>query len=240
MNMKTLSETWFTDGYIDFELKKYTLLAYLQEVNRCFNETKLYPQLSDVVFHYNNLISFRNNKQFLQEHFPKKLSGVQLERLQLIYQSMIEDDELMETIESIIHYAIPKMEYSIQTATEIYEAVEDQISIEPVGIVPLDVTEGYLLFQTEKQKETQAYYYRLGIFHKHNERYRSLKTQWIHAWKKSLFTTYEQFKLELVKLRPQMPNPAVYAISCPLKFPMQETLLPVAKRSFVRYLNHAA
>jgi len=27
--MKTLSETWFAEGYIDFELKKYTLLAYL-------------------------------------------------------------------------------------------------------------------------------------------------------------------------------------------------------------------
>jgi hypothetical protein len=35
--MKTLSETWFADGYIDFELKKYTLLAYLQEINRSAN-----------------------------------------------------------------------------------------------------------------------------------------------------------------------------------------------------------
>ena len=52
--MKTLSETWFADGYIDFELKKYTLLAYLQEVNKYFNEHKLYPQLADVIFHYNN------------------------------------------------------------------------------------------------------------------------------------------------------------------------------------------
>ena len=32
--MKTLSETWFAEGRIDFELKKYTLLAYLQEVNK--------------------------------------------------------------------------------------------------------------------------------------------------------------------------------------------------------------
>ena len=39
--MKTLSETWFSDGCIDFELKKYTLLAYLQEVNKHFGENKL-------------------------------------------------------------------------------------------------------------------------------------------------------------------------------------------------------
>lgn len=71
--MKSLSETWFADGYIDFELKKYTLLAYLQEVNKYFNESKLYPQLADVIFHYNNIISFRENKKYLQEQFPKKV-----------------------------------------------------------------------------------------------------------------------------------------------------------------------
>ena len=70
--MKQLSETWFAEGYIDFELKKYTLLAYLQEVNKYFDENKLYPQLADVVFHYHNLVAFRENKKFLQEHFPKK------------------------------------------------------------------------------------------------------------------------------------------------------------------------
>ena len=40
--MKSLSETWFAEGYIDFELKKYTLLAYLQHVNSYFNQNKLY------------------------------------------------------------------------------------------------------------------------------------------------------------------------------------------------------
>ena len=38
-SMKSLSETWFAEGYIDFELKKYTLLAYLKEVNKYFNES---------------------------------------------------------------------------------------------------------------------------------------------------------------------------------------------------------
>jgi hypothetical protein len=69
--MKSLSETWFADGYIDFELKKYTLLAYLQEVNKCFNENKLYPQLADVIFHYNNIISFRKIKNICRSNFQK-------------------------------------------------------------------------------------------------------------------------------------------------------------------------
>ena len=39
-----------TEGYIDFKLKKYTLLAHLQQVNGFFNENKFYPQLADVIF----------------------------------------------------------------------------------------------------------------------------------------------------------------------------------------------
>ena len=63
--MKTLSETWFAEGYIDFELKKYTLLAYPQQVNGFFNENKLYLQMADVILHHNNLLHFRDNKQYL-------------------------------------------------------------------------------------------------------------------------------------------------------------------------------
>ena len=82
--MKSLSETWFAEGRIDFELKKYTLLAYLQEVNRYFDENKLYPQLADIIFHFNNIVAFRENKKYLQEHFPKKQTGRQIAKLELI------------------------------------------------------------------------------------------------------------------------------------------------------------
>src|SRR5262245_10135507 len=113
--MKTLSETWFAEGYIDFELKKYTLLAYLQQVNTYFNETKLYPQLSDVIFHYHNLQALKENKKYLQEQFPKKLTGVQMEKLQLLYEQIIEDTELMQELENIINYAQDELRTTISS-----------------------------------------------------------------------------------------------------------------------------
>ena len=140
--MKKLSETWFAEGYIDFELKKYTLLAYLQEINNGFRENKLYPQLADIIFHYNNMVAFRDNKKLLQDNFPKQLTGMQLEKLTLLYEQVIEDDELMKELEEIIHYATGKMQKTISNGTEIYEYVEEKIIIMPVGIVPLDNTEG--------------------------------------------------------------------------------------------------
>src|SRR6476620_3258573 len=111
--MKALSETWFADGYIDFELKKYTLLAYLQEISNHFNENKLYPQLYDIIFHYNNIVAFRENKKYLQEQFPKKLTGIQMEKLQLLYEQMIEDDDLMKELEDIINYSTGKIRHTI-------------------------------------------------------------------------------------------------------------------------------
>ena len=135
--MKTLSQTWFADGYIDFELKKYTLLAYLQEINKYFSQNKLYPQLADVVCHYNNLIAFKENKKILQEQFPKKFTGIQIQKLQLLYEAMIEDDELMKELEDIINYSVHEIKNTIENGTEIYEFVEHKIHIQPVGIVPL-------------------------------------------------------------------------------------------------------
>lgn len=238
--MKSLSETWFAEGYIDFELKKYTLLAYLKEVNKYFNESKLYPQLSEIIFHYNNIVAFRENKKFLQEHFPKKLTGIQMEKLQLLYEQMIGDDELMQELEDIINYSAVKMKGTINSGVEIYELVEDNIVINPVGIIPLDTQEGYFFLHTTVQKQTLVYHYRLSFFEKHDEKYRSMKTAYVNSWDKNFVNTFESIKSELIRYRNQLPNPAVYSIQIELGFPVEETLLPIAKRSLVKYISTKA
>jgi len=238
--MKSLSETWFAEGYIDFELKKYTLLAYLQEVNKYFTESKLYPLLADVIFHYNNIVAFRENKKFLQEHFPKKLSGIQMEKLQMLYEQIILDDELMQELENIIQYSAGKMKTIISNGTEIYEFVEEKINIAPVGLIPLDIQEGYFFLSNGNVKSTRVYYYRLSFFEKHDEKYRSIKTSYIDIWQRSIAQTYEHIKSDLIRHRSELPNPAVYSIESAFTFPVDETLLPVAKRSLVKYISNQA
>ncbi len=234
--MKSLSETWFADGFIDFELKKYTLLAYLQNITRQFNENKLYPQLADLIFHYNNLVAFRENKKYLQEQFPKKFTGIQLEKLQLLYEQMVEDDELMQELEAIIQYASGQMKSTITSGTEIYEFVEDKLNIFPIGLLPIETNEGYFFLSEGSYRETRVYQYRLSFFEKHQEKYRSIKTEFISQYERNIVNTYEYIKIDLIRNRISLPNPAVYSIETPLKFPVDETLLPIAKRSLVRYL----
>ena len=238
--MKKLSETWFADGYIDFELKKYTLLAYLQEINRCFNENKLYPQLSDVIFHYNNLVAFRENKKFLQEQFPKRVTGIQLEKLQVLYEQMIEDDDLMQELEAIIHYSAEKLKRTISSGTEIYEFVEDKLNIFPIGLVPIEINEGYFFLSEGSYRQTRIYQYRLSFFEKHDEKYRSIKTEYVGNYERNIVNSYELMKIELIRKRKELPNPAVYSIETDLSFPVDETLLPIAKRTLVRYITTKA
>lgn len=238
--MKTLSETWFADGYIDFELKKYTLLAYLQEVNKHFGENKLYPQLADIIFHYNNIVAFRENKKYLQEHFPKKLSMIQMEKLQMLYEQMIEDDELMQQLEEIIQYSAGLIKQTISSGAEIYEFVENKLNIFPVGIVPLETNEGYFFLAGASHRQTRVYQYSLSIFQKQDEKYRSIKTEFIDHWDRTLVNTYENIKAELLRRKKDLPNPAVYCVETGLSYPVDETLLPVAKRSLVRYISTAA
>ena len=238
--MKTLSETWFAEGYIDFELKKYTLLAYLQEVNKYFSENKLYPQLGDLVFHYNNIVAFRENKKYLQEHFPKTLTGIQMEKLQLLYNQMIEDDELMQELESIINYSAGKMKNIITNGTEIYEFVETKLNIFPIGLVPLEHNEGYFFLNEGRLNITRVYQYHLSFFEKHDEKYRTIVTEYVDCWERNMVNTYENIKAELIKKNKTLPNPAVYSIETELSYPLEETLLPIAKRSLVRLISKNA
>ncbi|MBE7169851.1 MAG: hypothetical protein INR73_04635 [Williamsia sp.] len=235
--MKSLSETWFTEGYIDFELKRYTLLAYLQEVNKYFHQHKLYPQLADLIFHYNNIVSFRENKKYLQEKFPKQLTDINLKQLELLYERMIADDELMEELETIINYSAKKMKSTISSGAEIYESVENSLKIAPVGIIPLETSEGYMFLQHASSNQTYVYYYRITMFEKHDEKYRGIKTDYINSWQKNFVNTYVTIKSELIRQRRELPNPAVYSVETGLKYPIQETILPIAKRSLVRFIS---
>ncbi|GAA4470479.1 hypothetical protein GCM10023093_31840 [Nemorincola caseinilytica] len=231
-----LSDTWFMDGYIDYELQKYRLLAYLQDVKRYFNETKLYPQLSDIVAHYNNLLLFRSNKQLMQDSFPRKLTGIDTEKIEMVYERMLTDSELMQELEDITAFAVAEMKDTISEGAEIYELIEKQMLIEPVGIIPLYKNEGYIFMRITGHSEVRIYNYTVSIFEHKDARYKGIKMTYVDSRAKNLANTYEQIKLDIVRDIRTLPNPAVYKVEFPTEIPFHETLLPIAKRSLVRYI----
>jgi hypothetical protein len=132
------------------------------------------------------------------------------------------------------------MKTTISNGAEIYEFVEEKMMISPIGLIPLDVKEGYFFLSAGNTKDTRVYHYRLSFFEKHDEKYRSIKTSYIDIWQRSMAQTYENIKYELIKNNVRIANPAVYSIETDLSFPIEETLLPIAKRRLVKYITVAA
>ena len=157
----------------------------------------------------------------------------------MLYEQIIEDNELMSELEEIIQYSAGAMKTTISNGTEIYEFVEGRLTIAPIGLVPLDVQEGYFFLSAGGNKSTWVYQYRLSFFEKKEERYRSIKTVYVDRLQRSFSNTYENIKYSLIKKHQHLPNPAVYSIETGLSFPVEETLLPIAKRSLVKFITAA-
>lgn len=238
--MESLPKDWLTQGLIDFEYKKYLLLAYLQTVKKSFTKVELYPFMADLVFHYRNLMAVKENKTLIRESFPKELSVDELHRLELSYRELIEDDAIMHELESIIEFAIPHIKSSLQEGSVIYEYVESKCEISAVGVTPLYAREGYLFVTQPPEKETFVYRYQMSIIEDANEQLSSLNTTFLTSLERTLANTYEQMKLSLVRQFKDMPNPATYLIVSRLRVPLAQTLMPVAKRMFVKHLSNAA
>lgn len=238
--MEQLSKDWLTQGLIDFEYKKYVLLAYLKRVKRSFERVELYPHLSDLVFHYRNLLAIRDNKTLLRESFPKELSLEEFRKLELSYRKLIEDDSVMSELESIIEFSIPQVKDSLQEGSVIFEYVESQCEISPIGVTPLYAKEGYLFVTQPPEDETNVYRYQVSIFGDSQDQLRSLNTAFVESISKTPVVTYESLKLDLLRRYKDLPNPATFLILSRMKFPFSETLMPVAKRLFVKHLAQAA
>ena len=238
--MKSLGINWFIEGSLDFEYKKYILLDYLQEINRYFDKSKLYPNLTDLIFHYNNLLYFKKNKSTLQQAFPQRLTLADIEAVKLTYQKIVDDDSSMKEIESIITYALQKMDPAIQTGKEIYDFVESRLNIDPVGIIPLMPYHGYFSLRNGKEKTHGIYEYQITIFENKDDKYRGININFLDTYEESITKTPEAVKLDLILRNKYMPNPAVYYVQSDITFPLEQTLLPVAKRSLVKYISNAA
>lgn len=238
--LNTLSKNWLTEKHIDFEYKKYVLLAYFQQVSRRFDESKLYPWLADLLAHYKNLLEVQENKQTLQKHFPQRLSGIDNRSGGLTFESLMEDDELMQELEQIIRFAIPLFQEHAEEGKSIYDFVEERLNLFPIGVIPLGTGQGYLFLKRGSKAETNVYEYHLTFFEHANERYRAIHTHFVRNFTKRLTTTYESIKQELVRENKNLPNPAVYAVESTLTFPLEETFLPVAKRMLVKHISSSS
>jgi len=235
--MKKLNANWITNGWIDFEYKKYILLAYLQYISKNFNSQKLYPFLSDLIYHYQNLVDIKEKKSVSSNQFTHHLRKIDLDKFKMEYEKAIEEHQFMEEIEAILEFSIPKIKAAMKDGKSIYDFVEDSMKIEPIGLIPLTTDFGYMMLKNGNKVELKIYRYEITLFEKSSEQFRAIKTNYVTSLSKKIHNTYESLKLKLIKLDKSIPNPATYLVLSELNLPLQETLLPIAKRELVRFIS---
>lgn len=228
--MKKLQKTWITDGLLDFEYKKYQLLAYLKHVNEHFQEKKLFPELSDLQLHYQESLALQQQQSQWSDRIRRKLVGIDREKWQLKYTSEFEALQPLEEVDEILSYAIPRLEHTLSTGKTLFQHVTQALSIAPIGIMPLFRKEGYLFVYENINRELRIYQYKVQLFESTAPPSRRIETQLIDSRNKSYTTTFESIKMELVRKNRDLPNPASYLVESTLGYPMDETLLPIARQ----------
>ncbi|SDL47447.1 hypothetical protein [Siphonobacter aquaeclarae] len=228
--MKKLQQTWLTDGLLDFEYKKYLLLAYLKHVEAHFGQQKIFPELSDLQVHYRESMALRQSQAEWAVSVQKKLAGIDWEHLRLKYENEFAETESLREVEEILTYAIPRFGNAVRVGEELLEEIANRVTISPVGIVPLFRKEGYLFLYQSPNRELQIYTYRVTLFDSTVPPSRRVVTDLVESRYKSSVTTFESIKLELVRKRKEMPNPASYVVESTGLYPMEETFLPIARR----------
>jgi len=132
---------------------------------------------------------------------------------------------------------MPKIKAYLDNGKEIYDFIEDNLKLYPVGLIPLRKEEGYMILAGQK-KEYLVYNYIMSIFSTPTDKYRSLQTTYLKSYKKSISNTLINIKSDLIKTYKKLPNPATYVVESDINIPVRETFLPIAKKMLVAQLMH--
>lgn len=235
--MKSLPPNWFFEDIPDLEYKKYILLAWLQQVQKDFAATRLYPSLSELVFQFRNLSSFQQHSESLFATFPAEISEVDWKNVHIEFRKTIANDELMEHLMQVVSFSVPEIRKHIDEGKAIYDFVEEEMDFEPVGILPLYKQEGYMFLHTSGRSEINVYEYDVRLIEHHQDGIRAVHTSYITSYDRSMVNTSQNIKIDLVRNRAKLPNPATFDVVTNYTFPEIETVLPVAKRMLMRFID---
>jgi hypothetical protein len=238
--MNPLSKTWLTDGLIDFEYKKYQLLAYAQNVKSCYDQSRLYPYLADTIEHMRNLNTIRHNADSIKHETDRTLKGLDWQGLSLAYEHAPLSNDAMEEVNRIIDFALPTFQLLLYDGKALYDSIEKHLSLSPVGIMPLRTEEGYLFLNGDKKPTLLVYQYSIRKLEDPYEKTRILALEYISDFSLSIRWNYESVKQEIIRTHQALPNPAVYAIRSDIEIPFEETFLPMAKRYFLQHAQGRA
>ncbi len=234
MKESRLTLNLFTKVQDDYEKRQYIILAELKKISEEFQYYKVYPHLSRLVELRNTLQDVIARLSDLRSKFPKRVSKIDWVNRTIEHEVVFVDGTDLSAVEKLINWSLPQIERVIHEGVAIYEYVEQELTVEHVGILPNYRDEGYFFVPDNRHKKLKLFRFELSIFKSSEDEYRSLKTRFLKALKQGVVQLSPgSIKLDLIREEKELPNPATYAFDTSLDFPFDQTILPVAKRKLM-------
>lgn len=238
--MKKLSPTWLTDGPIDYEYNKYILLDYMQYINDQIDKKRIYPHITDLRNHYDQIIQLKHKKMIMDNSFKKELIGFDFTEYNLKYKELVNDNTHLNQLEKTINFAVPKFVKAIDTLTELGDQLQSQLIVEQVGTSASYINEGFLFLRKNK---VYVYEYKINIIIGAQydafdpSRYKDLDLKLVDKYDRGV--TYQDIKLEVTRHYDTFIHAAAYSIETPVRLPLKETYLPLAKKALINHLHYS-
>ena len=218
----------------DEEAARYRVLSGLQDVHRAFGRTCVYPHLAELVALRRDLVAFLDGLDRLDAAQPGTAIGIDWDAGEVEFSP----DRPPLLAADLARWALPLIDEAIAEGRTLYEFVNEVVALNAVGLVPSYHAEGFLLLPPEADI-VRVLRYAVSALTGPDGAYHSLRTTPLDLTLDPLAPP-QTWKEAIRDACPELPSPAAFRLDSEVEFPVEETLLPVAKRKLLAFVHGEA
>jgi|SRR4030095_4004437 len=209
----------------DLEKSKYLILNKIQFCEKELNSSRLYPTYQMLINIYMQLADILNNhNRIFNKEYTDVLSEEEMHERQVLING-----ELEKSFE-LMHWAFAHINKTLENARAIYDFVDGSINIESIGISTEHNKEGYFVLPDNRGHLLRIIKYEKNL-------YKILKTKEVGNYKCNIIVIPREVLKNYI-ISDDILNQIIYYLDTELSFPYIETILPVAKRKFLNFLEN--
>ncbi|MCB0729935.1 MAG: hypothetical protein KDC88_02780 [Ignavibacteriae bacterium] len=239
--MEALTLSTFIKAADDDELSKYKVLAILNRYSEALHRNKLYPALAELISIKNELELLVEQMSLFDPEFVLNLNFADFSEDLPLTNPVEYDEYSLKKVSDFIDWALPEIKTAINEGKAIFDFVDENITLNEIGIMPIYKNEGYFLLPDIKHELMKIYRFEMSLFSTEENPLRTLKSKLVDLISLNTPEANSPYEIKhnLIKKYPDLPNPSTYCFNSSIDFPFVETILPVAKRKLVRVLATA-
>jgi len=236
--VKFIMETdWLFQEPIDFEHKKYVLLAYFKKIDEKLNQNKLYPTFIELSLHLASLQTLIKEHVVLStnKNFTSYDDEVLLKELTAKSIPNLSDKDMNEVNKIIKHSSDKFLEYfNIVKSywTIIYDSIELNVKRNRKSI---SKPKGYMVYTETETNKIFVWEYVLNPLSPSIDEY-SIKLNLIYDGNKKVLSLNKILESNSNFTEREKKTAPVFDFKSSVIYPIEETLLPLFKRKMLAYV----